>query len=168
MGKINGNLQDEFKSLEDYKRNLLKTLSFQRKRSKILWSLLTLLIALANISTIVLAIIALLRALDDRATNPNVGPIIAITALVILSFIVNFTITIYQGVMRAKVYKEAVESIQLETLQWKAQVEEYSGKDRDEVFKNTILYIEKQAKSIKNKASVKKALLNIVTGGHYV
>lgn len=167
MGKINGNLLDEFKSLEDYKKNLIKTLKIQRLRSKILWTTLTVLVAIANIITIVLTLVALLRVLREGGADTSIAPIIAITVLVILSFIINFVISIYQGIMRAKVYKEAVESIQFETMQWTAKIGQYSAKNSDDIFKENIEFIEKQTKSIKNKASVKQALLNILTGGHY-
>lgn len=168
MGKINGNLLDEYKSLEDYKSNLIKVLKKQRLISKILWTTLTVLVALANIATIILSILALMRVLDQDNSDRSIAPIIAITTLVIVSFLINFVISIYQGVMRAKIYREAVESIQFETIQWVSNIGQYSSKDKDQIFKNNIEYIEKQTKSVKNKASVKKSLLNILTGGHYV
>lgn len=166
--KINGSLDEEFKSLEDYSSTLIKKLKFIKNRSMIMWGTLTIAVSLANIALIVLASIALDKALisqEAKADFSKVAPTIAVAALVIISFVLGFSVTIYQGLMRSKAYKFAAERIQYSTLKWQAGVAQYSGADRNDVFKKKIAQIENEVKEVKGKFMFKQALVKILTGG---
>lgn len=81
--------------------------------------ILTLLVSLGNIALIVVTSLALNVALNSSEAKVDftkASPTIILTVMVILSFVFGFVITIYQGLMRSRVYKYASERIQYSTL----------------------------------------------------
>lgn len=165
--KINGDLSEEFKSLEDYKKDVEKQLRRTLFKSKALWATITILIALLNIALISLASYILKVDIENHGITSETIPTIALAALTIFSFVITTTISIYQGLMRAKVYDNATQYIQAETLKWSRKQGDYTNKDRDEIFEAKIKNIVEATKKVKHKISVKKTLAQILTGGTY-
>lgn len=164
--KINGDLTEEFKSLSEYKKDVEKKLRRTLRRSKIVWASITLTIALLNLTLIAIASYILNRDINDGITIES-APTIALASLTILSFVVTIAVSIYQGLMRAKVYGKASEFIQAETLRWTRKEGIYKNDDRDKLFEKRINFIIKETKQVKHKVSVKKTLAKILTGGTY-
>lgn len=155
-------------SLHEYADNLITKLKRKKKHSMVIWMLLTLLVSLGNIALIIVMSLALNIALHSQEAKnnfANAAPTIILTSFVILSFILGFVITIYQGLMRSRVYRYASERIQYSTLKWSTQVEQYKTANRDEIFREKILAIEKDIAKVKGKWMIKKALIKILTGG---
>lgn len=155
-------------SLHEYADNLTNKLKRKKKHSMIIWMILTLLVSLGNIALIIVMSLALNIALNSQEAKTdftNAAPTIILTSFVIFSFVLGFIVTIYQGLMRSRVYKYASERIQYSTLKWVAQVEQYEAKNRDEIFRNKIIAIENDIAKVKGKWMIKKALIKILTGG---
>lgn len=165
--KINGDLSEEFKSLEDYKQDVEKQLRRTLFKSKAIWATITITIALLNIALITLASYILKVDIEQHGVTSKTIPTIALAALTIFSFVITTTIAIYQGLMRAKVYNKATQFIQAETLKWAKKEGDYKGKNKDEIFENKIKDIVEATKKVKRSISVKRTFAQIITGGTY-
>lgn len=155
-------------SLHEYADNLVSKLKRKKKHSMVIWMILTLLVSLGNIALIIVMSFALniaLKSQEAKISFSNASPTIILTSFVIFSFVLGFVVTIYQGLMRSRVYKYASERIQYSTLKWVSKVDQYEAKNRDEIFKQKILAIEQDIAKVKGKWMIKKALIKILTGG---
>lgn len=167
--KINNSFDDEFKNLKD----LVKIKKSELRRNwfvtKAMWILFSVTIALLNIAILVLAAIALEKVIVDYENSSQsmsfftyVAPTASVAAIAILLFILSLSISIYQGVMRAKIYLMASHQIQREYLEF---ILKSSPIKTETALQERIEQIIKETLSVKRKVSFKRTLLYILTGG---
>ncbi|MCR8612922.1 MAG: hypothetical protein NC236_00345 [Mycoplasma sp.] len=166
MKKKNNVFINEPKDIDSFVRKKKKELKRKWKQNKIIWIVISILVALANISIIIISSITLKKVLDDYEANKSVGKTIAILAggvsfVSILTFILSLIISIYRGYMKSNIYKEAKESIQYEWIKYNSK----SNKLNEKQFRSIIDSIERKTRKKKKGDSFKKILVSILTGG---
>ncbi|NQZ65920.1 MAG: hypothetical protein HRT99_01730 [Mycoplasmatales bacterium] len=167
--KINNSFKEEFEEIPILIKSIKKRLDKKRKLSKIFWILLSSLIAIANITILIIASLALSSVIYDynHSTKDisfllDVAPVAGVSALSIIIFFTSLAISIYQGSMKSKIYLLASQDIQYEFLRYLSKENELTEKE----FKKNIKSIYLSALRIKNKQSFKKSVISILTGGN--
>lgn len=168
MKKINNSFKEEITSLNVFVREIKKKLKKQAKRSKIIWAILSALVAILNITILVISFVALKMVLDDyNSTTKNIDftsevlPTAMVSVVSILIFIISIVISIYMGVMKSKIYRNATETIQYRFLEYKSKENTLS----EDEFKKEIRQIYNSAIHKKMNKSVKKSIVSILIGG---
>ena len=165
--KINGDFAEEFTSTKQFVKDLEKEMIRKSKLSKIAWVIFSVLIALTNIAVLVVASYALKVVIDDynmpasKVTFAQILPTALVAALAILMFLLSIVISIYQGLMKSKIYREATEDIQYLTIAFKTK----HLKLTDKAFKEKIDKIYVKALKEKTSISLKTTIVSILTGG---
>lgn len=163
MGKINNSFDEEFKNTNTFVKKYLKELKLKQKSSKLFWTLSNWLLAIVNLSIMALSGVALYKVLSSEHDLSKVTiQAVFICSLSLLLFLATFILSIYQGVMRNKIYIAACHNIQYKTIEYLSKHNKLSEED----FKKDIKKEFNHALSVKKKVSLKKTLTQILTGGN--
>lgn len=135
-------------------------------------TLVTIILAIINITIIAMASIALIILLkfrNDSAVNTKSITMASIAAsLTIIIFFVNVANIVYRSVMRLQTYKNAADAIQHEVARFHLHDEYKEYKDPEQVFIDKIKEIEDAANHTKRKKSIFKIILKALSGGENV
>ena len=163
---INGDFSEEFKTTKTFVKNIEKELLLKSRTAKIMWVVFSVLIALTNIASLVVASFALKIVMDDyhmagsKVSLQQILPTALVSVLSIVIFLLSIAITIHQGLMKTKIYQEANEDIQFITIAYTTE----KIKMTEEAFKNKIDKIYRHAVKKRAGISLKKTLITVLTG----
>lgn len=134
----------------------LREINKSRRINKAWWTSVTSLIVFLNLTTIVLAALAMYYTIsfhDKRESNESllhdVGFTITTALLVMLHFAGTLVVVYIRVNSRAIQFKEAADDIQYLTILYKQQIKRYAKNDRDKLFKSDIQKIVKLSKGRK-------------------
>lgn len=163
MGKINNSFNEEFKDINSFVKKYLKELKIKQKSSKLFWTISSWLLAIINLSILSLSGVALYKVLSSNTDLSKVTiQAVFICSLSLLLFIATFILSIYQGVMRNKIYIAACHNIQYKTVEYLSKHNKLS----EDEFRRDIKKEFNHALSVKKRISLKKTLAQILTGGN--
>lgn len=146
----------------------LKELQDQKKRNRFYYITLALILTIINLSTIVVAIIAIdyLNLSTHENSTAVILSSLSASFVVIIFFLHNLNI-IYKGIMKDKKYKKAMDNIQHEVMKYNYKTNCYIGENKEEVLIQNCEAQYKKAitKTKKNKFTL---FLRALSGGENV
>lgn len=163
MGKINNSFKEEFKNVNDFVKKLLFELKLKHKSSKSFWTAASWLLGIINFTILALSGFALYKVLSSENDLSKVTiQAVFICSFSLLLFIATFILSIFQGVMKNKMYISACENIQYLAVEYKSKENNWT----EEEFKKMITKEFNHAINYKNNISLKKTFVQIMTGGN--
>lgn len=161
---INGDFKEEFTSIKHFVKKTKKEMTRKAKISMIVWTIITTIVSLANIAVVVLAAIAIdvMYSSGKTLSSGDAFPVILVAVIAILTFVISIVVSIYQAIMKSRVYYDAAEDLQYLTIGYKTG----GIKISEQEFKKQVSKIYSKALRHKKKLSLKTFLYKVFTGGN--
>ena len=163
MGKVNNSFKEEFKNIDDFVKKILFELKLKQKSSKIFWNTASWILGIINFSILALSGFALYKVLSSEHDLSDVTiQAVFICSFSLLLFVATFILSVFQGVMKNKIYISSCENIQYLAVEYKSKGNTWSEED----FKKLVTKEFNHALNYKGRVSIKKTLVQIMTGGN--
>ena len=163
---INGSFKEEFVEINKFVKSVINKFAKKRLRNKLFWTILAFILAITNITILILSSLALNTILSKhiigKSNLDSILPTALVAGLSIFMFFLSITISIYQGVMKSQLYLDASKDIQFLTIAYSQNELKITEKE----FIRKIKKISKNALDTKKKISLKKTVISILTGGN--
>lgn len=143
----------------------IKILLKLKKRARINYFISSSLLMLINITTIIVAILAIYDINHDNANALEIALASLSAIFIITLFFLHGINIIYRGIMKDRIYKEALDGIQHELFQYTYKRPEYKVKNPKELLEKNIVKIYEKT-LVKNRISKSSLFWKIMTGGN--
>ncbi|MCC3161116.1 MAG: hypothetical protein K4H23_05250 [Mollicutes bacterium PWAP] len=189
--KINGSFKEEHVEINKYTSKILDDYKKQIKINKFFWFILSFLLALINLSILIVASYAIfkIKVKLDNSSNwvgatswassnghskseyqTNMIIAVVVASLSIITFLLTVFLGIFQGISRIEFFKIAQHKIEKIVMEWSSNSKEFKNLSDDSCDKLIIQKIKKIIKDVdskKNKPSIKNTIIKILTGDNY-
>ena len=145
----------------------VKEMKNQIKKNRKKYFLLSGILMLLNLITLTVATIAIDMLWSDVGFSTSMLLAIFSAIAIIVSFFINALVILWKGIMKDKIYTEAIDKLQHERMLHAHTTKKYKGKDKDKILEENArkIYEKATSKLKKKKASL---LLRMFTGGNDV
>ena len=158
---------NERKGIGSFVKRELTKLEKSKKKSRIMWTIITAMVGFCNISIVVIAIYALIGISFKKVGADILVPASLVCLITIILFFMGFVLALYQNFKQDHKYKRAIDTIQNEYMKYQNSsyvYKEKNDKKREELLKNQIQEDLTKIFEVKKKTSISKIIIKTLIG----